>query len=487
MSETPDQTEPEENQVERSELEFGAEVEIEEAGFSFKPILGFELEVDGSVYLYSDDGNIEVSLVGGELQDNISIAELNGELASEFMENFDEFQLNEAGTRTIQDITGFLNEIRFVNAEEEGRGYALICSPHLNQFFFILVISSADHWEQQGQVVFEQLTSQVHFYPKFKPEEEDKEQDEHPDLTVEIFKDVHVEDEFVLHVERGDVSLLLAAHAIDPNSLVTLTEVYAPGDQPIYQYDPLSGNLESSICSKPIIGDHGELCFFFPRDTQHTLQPGDYRFTFATEAGTRLEEIQAIIRAGRALDCQAVDLNFWITAEDDVFIDAEATHDFLDALRTELKKHLSPLSFEPGAFDWIQAAPDEIAAFSTIQADQDLADCSYMITETVTNLRALNVGIVQRIIKQQGDQEVELNAVSAGIPGMILNPASPHACVLLSWSALGENISLFARTLIEQLVIFSGIDNPLEKDQPLALNREIAWRLRRHPLFYDAE
>jgi hypothetical protein len=36
------------------------------------------------------------------------------------------------------------------------------------------------------------------------------------------------------------------------------------------------------------------------------------------------------------------------------------------------------------------------------------------------------------------------------------------------------------------MIAFSGIDNPLDKDQPLTLNREIAWRLRRHPLFYDA-
>jgi hypothetical protein len=36
------------------------------------------------------------------------------------------------------------------------------------------------------------------------------------------------------------------------------------------------------------------------------------------------------------------------------------------------------------------------------------------------------------------------------------------------------------------MIAFSGIDNPLDKGQPLQLNREIAWRLRRHPLFYDA-
>lgn len=487
MTEIPEQTEPEQNELEHSDLEFSAEVEIEESGFSFKPILGFELEVNGSVYMYSEDGNVEVSLVGGELRENTSIAELNKDLASEFMENFDEFQLHEAGTDTIQDITGFLNEIRFVNTEEEGRGYALICSPYLNQFFFILVISSAEYWEQQGKVVFEELKSQIHFYPKFTPYEGEESQDEHPDLTIETFQDIHSEDEFVLHVEKGDVSLLLAARTQNPQSQITLIEVHSPGDQPLYHFDPQSGDLNSSICTMPVIGDHGELCFVFPRDNQQALQPGDYRFMFTTESDTRLEEIQAVIRAGRALECQAVDLNFWIAADDEVFNDAKATDSFLSDLRAELKKILSPLSLEPGVFDWSQAAPEEITSFSTVRADQDLADCSYMIAETVTNQRALNVGIVQQIIKQEGDQTIELNAISAGAPGMIFSPSSPHACILLSWSLLGNDIGQMAKVLIEQLVIFSGIDNPLEKDQPLTLNREIAWRLRRHPLFYDAE
>ena len=79
------------------------------------------------------------------------------------------------------------------------------------------------------------------------------------------------------------------------------------------------------------------------------------------------------------------------------------------------------------------------------------------------------------------------SVISSGIPGMIMAPASPHACVLLSWSALSADLKRLVQAIIEQMVNFSGIDNPLEKGQALTLNREIAWRLRRHPLFYDAE
>lgn len=119
-----------------SHLQFNEEIEMTESGFSFCPIAGFELEIDGSVYMYSEDGNLEINLCGGELNNETSIAELNDELTSDFIENVDEFSLFEAGKDTIQGITGFLNEIRFVNAEEDGIGRALICSPFINQYFF---------------------------------------------------------------------------------------------------------------------------------------------------------------------------------------------------------------------------------------------------------------------------------------------------------------------------------------------------------------
>jgi hypothetical protein len=436
--------------------------------------------------MYSEDGNIEISLVGGELGDGISIAELNDDLASEFMENFDESNLIEAGTDTIQTVTGFLNEIEFVNAEEEGKGVALICSPHLNQYFFMLIIADAEHWERHGAALFEALKSQIRFYPQFRPEKVPTEGDAHIDLTVETFQNIDAEDEFVLQIEKGDVSLLLAARTPDPHGSVTLTEVIAPDGQSLYHFDPQTGQLESDFCSQPITGDHGELCFFFPRDNQQALHAGDYRFGFIATPGSRLDEIQVIIRAGRALETQAVDLNFWIAAEDPLFDDPEQVDAIFADLRKRLQQRLTPLNLVPGQIDVFPAAPDEMALFSHVDVKNDLADCSYMISETVANDRALNVGMVQTLLESNNGESIEREAVCAGVPGMILSPVSPHACVLLSWSALGDDPDRLVQTLIEQMIAFSGIDNPLDKDQPLTLNREIAWRLRRHPLFYDA-
>lgn len=468
-------------------FQFGPEVEIEEAGFSFQPIIGFELEIDGSAYLYSDDGNLEISLVGGALTEETSIAELNDELAGEFMENFDSFKLIEAGTDTIQDITGFLNQIQFVNAEEEGQGCALICSPCLNQYFFILVISSTEHWQKQGQAVYEALKSRIRFYPQFAPDEVNEAVDEHPDLTLETYPGLAAEEDFLLQIEKNDTSLLLAARSPDPQDRVSLTALIAPDDESLYHYDPQTGALESALRDQPIQSDHGEVCCFFPRDNQHTLHAGTYQFAFNSRSGLPLEEIQVIIRSGRALDLQALDLNLWIAADDEAFSTEDRMGSFVADLRQALIRRLSPLNLIPGEIEIFHAAPDEMETFSRINIETDLADCSYMIAETVSNGRALNVGVVQQLFKEDG---TALTAVSTGSPGMILAPASPHAGILAAWPACHGDIQLLADALIEQLVIFTGInvENAQQiEGQPLTLNREIAWRLRRHPLFYDVD
>ena len=342
MTEPTPQTDPKANEAKQPQIQFGAEIDVENGGFIFRPLEGFELEIDGSVYMYSDDGNIEISLVGGELKSNTSIAELNDQLASEFMQNFDEYHVDDAGTDNIGEITGFLNELRFANAEEEGRGLALTCSPHINQYIFILAISSVGHWEKQGQAVFDALKSQMRFYPRFRPEEDENLGNEFPDLTFETFQDFRREDEFALHVEKGDVSLLLAARSQDPFSQVRLMEVTAPGGQSLYHLDPASGQLESNFCSKPITGEHGELCLFYPRINNQALQPGDYRFRFETDEHTDLEEVHVVIRSGRALDTQAIDLNFWVAVSDDRFNDPSKTDAFFSAIREGLNHFLVP-------------------------------------------------------------------------------------------------------------------------------------------------
>jgi hypothetical protein len=469
-------------------IQFGEEIILEEAGFSFHPIIGFELEVDGSVYMYSDDGNLEISLVGGELDNQTSIAELNDELAAEFMTNFDEVELIKAGKDDVQGITGFLNRIHFINAEEEGLGMALICSPHINQFFFMLVISSAEHWEKQGFEVFTALKAHIHFHPQFKPEASVVEVNEHPDLTVETFETINSQESAVITIERGDISLLMAARTARKSDQITVTEIIAPGGQALYRYTPSTGDLASEIGDQPLTSSHGELCLHFPFANQQSLQIGAYQFTFATQSGAPLQEVQVIIRQGRALDMQKLDLNLWLALENEHFNQPEYLYQFGVDLRVALREILAPMNLTPGKITFYHPAPDELTAFACINLDSDLADCSYMIAETVENSRALNIGLVERLTRGDPPEDAGVSAVSSGTPGMILSPVSPHACVLVNYTDFIGDFPGLARALVEQLVRFCGghIESG-QSDQPLVLNRDVLWRLRRHPIFYDAE
>ena len=469
-----------------SGFQFGEKMVIEEAGFSFRPILGFELEVDGAVYMYSEDGNLEISLIGGQLDNGTSIAELNDELAADFMVNFDEFELVEAGKDTIQGITGFLSDIRFFNAEEEGLGCSLICSPHINQFFFLLVITSAEYWSHQGNQVFSALKSHIHFHPQFKPITPLTETDPYSDLTIEVYESIAPEEEVVVTIEKGNVSLLLAARTISTQDEIIISDILAPGDLELYHFEPASGEFRSSIVEEPLTSDHGEVCIFLPSANEQNLQIGDYRFTFTTRTGFPLQEVQVIIRQSRMADKQLVDLNLWIAIKNERFNDLEYLDKFSSDLRAALLEQMSPIKLAPGIIECFHPAPDELDSFACINIDSDLADCSYMIGETVVNSRALNIGLVDHLTQGDPPVDVEIKAISSGSPGMILSPGSPHACILINYSAFEEDHTALAQAIIQQMVIFSGVQlQYVQPDQPLGMTPEIERHIRRHPLFYS--
>lgn len=473
-----------------SELKFGEEIEITEAGFSFRPIDGFELERDGTVYLYSEGGNLEIYLVGGSLEENQSIADLNDDLAAEFMENVGEYDLIEAGKDLVQGITGFLNEIRFSNAEEEGLGCCLICSPFLNQYFFMLVIANSDYWQSEGPGLWKALKANIHFLSHNQPEIIERANKTHSDLTVEVHQDIAPGEYFFLTVKRGDISLLLAARSYGMADKVSIVEITAPGGDVLYQANPQTGEFFSTVGDQPIIGTHGEVCFVYPRANEQALQTGEYRFLFTTASGEGLQEIQFIIRSGRALGRQKFDLNFWLALKNDPLFDQSTLELFTNDLRKALSTRLAPFNFTPGVINFFQPAPDELESFSVVDLDSDVADCSYMIAESVTNGRALNIGLVDEICGGGTPSSATAGAISSGSPGMILSPGSPHACLLIHWPTFRDETYALAEAIIQQMIVFSGIDlnqtgQPANEDKPV-LNREIAWRLRRHPLFYDA-
>jgi len=270
--------------------------------------------------------------------------------------------------------------------------------------------------------------------------------------------------------------------------VISIAEISAPGDQILYHYDPDSGDFLSTIAQRPLISTHGEVCVALPCADQASFQSGDYRFSFSTNSGQPLGEVQVIIRHTRALDHQKVDLNLWMALENERFNDLNYLAQFEAHLRAALIEHMQPMNLAPGSIEYFHPAPDELGTFACINLDTDLADFSYMIAESVENTRALNVGLVDRFTQGDPPMDAEVTAISSGSPGMILSPISPHACILVNYSAFEEDYAGLAHALTEQLIVFSGIDAPCaQPDQPQELNHEITWRLRRHPIFYSAE
>jgi hypothetical protein len=472
------------------QLQFGDEIEMEEYGYAFRPIDGFKLEIDGSIYMYSDDGSFEIHLIGGKLDDKTSIAELNDDLIAAFMENVDHFEIIESGKDTLKGSTGFVNDIHFVNVEEEGIGRALICSPFINQYFLMLVIASNNQWHQNGEMVFNSLKEQVHFHPQFKPQNIELKSKKHPDLTIETYENIAPDEDFILTIEKGDASFLLAARSTSPDDEIWVSNITTPDGKLLYGYNPETGEILSVINHKLLSSTCGEVCLYLPSSPETSLQTGEYLFNFNTKSGSPLQEVQVIIRAGRALDKQKMDVNFWAAVDDGIFTDPVDLEIFEKKIHEALEKQLKDFNLSVGKITTFHPAPDELKTFKSLNIDADLSDCSYMVADTVENLRALNIALVQELTHGDPSISSEIGTLSAGSPGMILASTSPHACIVAKWTCFKDDLDRFAKTIIQELIIFSGIDlegtQQQDKHSPI-LNREVAWRLRKHPIFYDAD
>jgi hypothetical protein len=188
------------------------------------------------------------------------------------------------------------------------------------------------------------------------------------------------------------------------------------------------------------------------------------------------------------LDLQKLDLNLWLAVDHELFNEPEHLNQFEANLRRALAEKMTPMNLTPGKIESYHPAPDELESFACINLDTDLADCSYIIAESVENGRALNIGVVERITQGSPAVDAHTLAMSAGFPGMILSPVSPHACILVNYSAFEADYSGLAQAILEQLIHFCGsLPQGSQPGQPLDINRDLVWRLRRHPLFYDAD
>ena len=153
---------------------------------------------------------------------------------------------------------------------------------------------------------------------------------------------------------------------------------------------------------------------FLPAQQSAIAGSGDYRLAFQTDSGNPIQQVQIIIRTGRALDLQMIDINFWFALEHEYFPSTETLVQFEKGMSNALSEQFKPLNILPGKIAYFQAAPDEIASFSTINLDTDLLDCSYMISESTNSQRALNIGVVEEFLHGSPPTSAEINAISSG-------------------------------------------------------------------------
>jgi hypothetical protein len=174
--------EPDETQVTspiataRKILRLGTMTSLREAGFSFRPPLGFiERYQYGQVTLTSDDGGTVLSLIGGR--------SINGEDTESDLFNFaelisDTFQELNIGTPyqfLVEDVEGLATDVDGIWGDSTVSGRIVVISPDEEQIFYALAISSSNTsrggWEPEGRQVFEAVLGSVTFFPPAESEE----------------------------------------------------------------------------------------------------------------------------------------------------------------------------------------------------------------------------------------------------------------------------------------------------------------------------
>lgn len=154
----------------RLPLQLGTLKTIAEAGFSFRPIIGYEEKYQqGKVTLISDDGGTVLSLIGGQAGstgDLHSVLESFTEILSESV-NFVEFSTGSPYSKVIDGNVGLAAEVDGMWGENPIAGRIVVVAPSEGLVFYALAFSSSnpdgEGWEPQGRQAFEAVIRSIYF------------------------------------------------------------------------------------------------------------------------------------------------------------------------------------------------------------------------------------------------------------------------------------------------------------------------------------
>lgn len=160
----------------REPLRLGRVEIIEEGGFSFRGLVGYDATYQRTqVTLTSIDGDTVISLIGGRSD---RLEDLEADL-NRFIEiislNVVEFNTGESYQYLIDGIPGLAAEVTGVWGETQVTGRILIAAPSEDQLFYALAISpdttTGKGWEPQGRQAFDAIIKSISFHEPFLSEE----------------------------------------------------------------------------------------------------------------------------------------------------------------------------------------------------------------------------------------------------------------------------------------------------------------------------
>ena len=163
----PTRTDPAEAPTELT-LRLGEVQEVLEGGFSFQPVVGYDVNIlPGQATLVSKDGGIVLSLAGGDVPGANALEGVMDRLLARVSEDFEEFEAGDSYPIIVDESRGLAAN---VSAELIGKpvaGKVAVVAPSGSQLFYAFAFTieepDDDRWETEGSEVFEAIMDTVRF------------------------------------------------------------------------------------------------------------------------------------------------------------------------------------------------------------------------------------------------------------------------------------------------------------------------------------
>lgn len=160
----------------RQPLRLGRLEIIEEGGFSFRGVIGYDASYQrNQVTLTSSDGDTVVSLIGGRTDRSEDLEDDLNQFVEIISLNVVEFNTGSSYQYLVDGVPGLAADLTGVWGETQVTGKILIAAPSEDQIFYALAISpdttTGEGWEPEGRQTFDAIINSISFHEPFLAEE----------------------------------------------------------------------------------------------------------------------------------------------------------------------------------------------------------------------------------------------------------------------------------------------------------------------------